>query len=296
MSKRGRSWLCLIVVPMLLSSAQAADAQVVLTGDWLKAEGALPIIGESELGDFTALPIRPESLPGGDSWTEARWSQIERGCSPYGAAGSYRGPALIRISELRDPATQKLLGIQTFIATFAQARTIWLDDRQRPSKYAAHTWQGFSKGTWNNNILTVVTTHLKQFWHRRNGVIASDDVVLTEQFIRHGSYLTWVMMADDPKYLTEPLVYSETFRLGLDVQPDAYQSHLDCQADEEIAGRPDGYVPHWLPGTAPATEVTKDYGIPFEATRGGAATMYPEYQETLKGLLKSQRSSGAATR
>jgi len=54
------------------------------------------------------------------------------------------------------------------------------------------------------------------------------------------------------------------------------------EVDEEE--RAEGVVPHWLPGTNPSIgEVTKFYGIPLDAVRGGAETMYPEYRKKLKG-------------
>jgi hypothetical protein len=44
-------------------------------------------------------------------------------------------------------------------------------------------------------------------------------------------------------------------------------------------------VPHHLPGTnTVVSEFSKEYGIPFDATRGGAETMYPEYREKLKTM------------
>ena len=42
-------------------------------------------------------------------------------------------------------------------------------------------------------------------------------------------------------------------------------------------------VPHYLPGQNPFLHEFADYyGLPFEATRGGKETLYPEYQEKLK--------------
>jgi hypothetical protein len=42
-------------------------------------------------------------------------------------------------------------------------------------------------------------------------------------------------------------------------------------------------VPHYLPGENPfINEVSKLYGIPPEAVRGGAETMYPEYRKRIK--------------
>ncbi len=41
-------------------------------------------------------------------------------------------------------------------------------------------------------------------------------------------------------------------------------------------------VPNYLPGENPyLTEFAEWYGLPFEATRGGAEKMYPEYREKL---------------
>ena len=46
---------------------------------------------------------------------------------------------------------------------------------------------------------------------------------------------------------------------------------------------PEGTVPHWLPGTNPnLRDFAKWYGLPFEATRGGAETLYPEYRSKLR--------------
>jgi hypothetical protein len=42
-------------------------------------------------------------------------------------------------------------------------------------------------------------------------------------------------------------------------------------------------VPHRLPGTTTeAEEFAKKHGLPVEAARGGAETMYPDYLKKLK--------------
>jgi hypothetical protein len=54
---------------------------------------------------------------------------------------------------------------------------------------------------------------------------------------------------------------------------------------EEIANRPRGAVPNFLPGQNPfVDEFGRKYGIPPTATLGGAETMYPEYQRKLKEM------------
>ena len=66
-------------------------------------------------------------------------------------------------------------------------RAIYMDGRARPSAYAQHSWQGFSTGEWDGDMLKVTTTHLKEGWLRRNGVPRSEKATLIEHFIRHGS-------------------------------------------------------------------------------------------------------------
>lgn len=284
-----------LAVCAVLAGARVAAGQVSLVGDWSSRTNEDPTRGSSELGDFTGLPVTPEAIAHADAWDESRWTLQERQCIPHSSTWAFRGPAQIRIWEEKDPTTQDVVAIKTFIATFAQTRTIWMDGRPRPGKHAAHTWQGFSTGVWNGNMLTVTTTHLKRFYRRRNGVPESDQVTQTEHFIRHGNnYLTHVMIAEDPVYLTEPMAQSQTFVLVSNVAPTAYQTHVTCQPDEEIAGRQPGYVPHYLRGTTPYfDEYAKQYGIPWEATRGGAATIYPEYRATLRELFRKPNFSSA---
>ena len=101
------------------------------------------------------LPMTPQALAHADTWTESRLTLIERQCVPNGASWAFRGPAQIRIWEEKDPATQDVVAIKTFISTFSQTRTIWMDGRPHPGKYAPHTWQGFSTGKWEGSMLTV---------------------------------------------------------------------------------------------------------------------------------------------
>ena len=54
-----------------------------------------------------------------------------------------------------------------------------------PSPNAQHSWQGFSTGEWEGDMLKVTTTHLKEGWVRRNGLPRSDKATLIEYFIRN---------------------------------------------------------------------------------------------------------------
>ena len=90
--------------------------------------------------------------------------------------------------------------------------------------------------------------------------------------MRRGDILTWVTIAYDPLYLTEPMIRSSEYRLVLGMQIPPYP----CTVVEEV-DRPQGVVPSYLPNANPfLTEWGEKYNIPLEATQGGAATMYPE--------------------
>jgi hypothetical protein len=49
--------------------------------------------------------------------------------------------------------------------------------------------------------------------------------------------------------------------------------------------RPKGVVPSYLPGANPFLhEFAVRWGLPYEPTRGGAESMYPEYRQKLKKM------------
>jgi len=119
---------------------------------------------------------------------------------------------------------------------------------------------------------------------RRNGVARSDKATLTEHFIRHGNYLTIVSIVTDPVYLTEPFIRSSDYLLD--------ETHVippyPCEAVVEVP-RPTGIVPHHLPGTNTfLNEFPAKHGLPAQAARGGAETMYPEYRLKLTQVKLSQ--------
>ncbi len=157
-----------------------------------------------------------------------------------------------------------------------------MDGRPHPPEYAAHTWGGFSTGTWEGDRLRVKTTHLKEDYFRRNGVPQSDKATMTEYLMRrrfdNQDYLTWVIVAYDPVYLTEPLIRSTEYRLNLAQQVPPYP----CTVVTEVV-RPDGVVPNWLPGKNDQIYSFSDYyGLPRSLYFDGAETMYPEYRQKLE--------------
>ena len=227
-----------------------------------------------ELGDYTGLPLTDGARRYAESWDPARITMPEEQCRVHVSPYIYRGPTNIAIWDERAPGTRELIAIKHRISTFDQERTIYMDGRPHPPAYAPHTWMGFSTGVWQGNMLVVTTTHIKKGWLRRNGVPESDLATLTEYFVRTGDVLTRISAIADPVYLTEPLVKSEEFVLNTQGVP--HRSWLyKCKPVVEVV-RPEGAVPHYLPGKNPyLQEFRKRYGFTETVTRGGAVQTYP---------------------
>jgi glyoxylase-like metal-dependent hydrolase (beta-lactamase superfamily II) len=271
------------VLALVVLTARPAFAQRDIAGEWMALyhEDQPHRIPGPELGDYTGLPINDAGRLKADSWDASILTLREHQAKPHPSTYSLRGPANIRIRRELDPVTQQTIGYELF-GTFGQAtRMLWLDGRPHPPDHAAHTWAGFSTARWDGAALAVFTTHLKAGWLQRNGVAHSDQATMTEHFIRHGNILTVVSIVDDPIYLEEPFIRTTNWVLnpGMEIQ----RTQFDVV--DEVAGRQKGEVPHYLPGSLDALQKLKEFashvGLPPAAARGGAATMYPEYQLTM---------------
>jgi hypothetical protein len=255
-----------------------------LTGSWTPAPHE-ESTGNPAIAEYYGVPITEGARDFALAWDPSRLTMPEHQCQVHVSPYILGGPLNLRIWEERDPKSQQVLAVRLYISTYEQNRTIWMDNRPHPSEYAAHTWMGFSTGKWEGDILTVYTTHIKQGQLRRNGLPESDQATMVEHFIRNGDYLTHLSVTKDPIYLTEPFVRSEVFRKVL---PEGQNWLYPCESVEEIAGRPRGMVPNYLPGKNPFyKELGAKYHIPVEATLGGAETMYPEYQRKIKSMMQT---------
>jgi hypothetical protein len=257
-----------------------AAAQINLVGYWdpLFHEDFEERVPGPSLGDYLGLPITDAARLRAETWDASLLSLLEHQCKPHPSTYGFRGVGALRIWEDRDPKTQRLVKIHTHIAWQEQRREIWMDGRPHPPEYARHTWQGFSTGAFEGDVLVVRTTHLKAGWMRRNGLPLSDRATLTDRFHRHGDLLTHVMIVEDPVYLSEPLVKTNGFQLV----PNGTMTPYPCDPVVEVL-HPEGYVPHFLPGMNPfLREFAEAHGLPYEATRGGAHTALPEYARELQ--------------
>ena len=269
------------ITALLLAASLAlpAFAELDLAGEWNPQfhEDQPERIPGPEIGDYLGLPINDAARMRGDIWDADILTLPEHQCKPHPSDYGIRGPANLRLSKEVDPATQQVIAWHTHISWQATERTIYMDGRPHPPDYASHTWQGFSTGVWEGDVLTVTTTHLKIGWIRRNGIPRSDRATLVEHWIRHGNRLTVVSIVTDPVYLTEPFIRSTDFELDLHQHIDPYP----CEAVDEVA-REKGVVPAHLPGANPfLNEFAARNHVPENAARGGATTMYPEYRRSM---------------
>jgi hypothetical protein len=269
-----------LTVALACFHALPVSAQLNLVGYWnpLFHEDVDERIPGPFIGDYLGLPINDAARLRAESWDASLLSMPEHQCKPHPSTYGFRGVGVLRIWEDRDEDTQQLVKIHTHIAWQEQHREIWMDGRQHPPEYAPHTWQGFSTGSWEGDVLVVKTTHLKAGWMRRNGLPLSDRARMTDRFHRYGDVLTHVMIVEDPVYLTEPLVKTNGFLFS----PNGTMTPYPCEPVVEVLRAP-GDVPHYLPGQNPfIDDFAQTHGLPAEAARGGAETALPEYAERLR--------------
>jgi hypothetical protein len=269
------------IAPLLLVALPAV-AQVDFSGEWAPRmyEDQLERIPGPEIGDYLGLPISAAGRMRADTWSASVMTLPEWQCRPHSADYIWRGPSNLTIKKEIDPESREVVA---FHAEWLRSidRPVYLDGRPRPPAEAERTWAGFTQAHWDGDILTTKVTHLKEGYMRRNGMARSEKATLTEHWIRHGDWLTVMTIVNDPVYLTEPFIRTTDYELDLHQHVPPYP----CEVVREIE-REKGAVPNILPGENTfLKEFGERYGVPFEATRGGAETMYPEYRKKMKGVM-----------
>jgi hypothetical protein len=274
----------LACVVCVLVSVPAA-AQVDFAGEWrarhTHEDQTDRMMPGPMLGDYTGLPLNDAGRLKARTWDASILAQPEQQAKPHPAQYSLRGGAggpNLRITKLVDPISRDAVAY-TIEGLYGGAnRTIWLDGRPHPSKYAEHTFAGFSTGTWVGTSLQVTTTHMKTSFIQRNGAPVSARSTMTEFFTRHGDLLTVMTVVDDPVYFEEPMVRTSYWFLDpyLHVGPPQR-----FEAVDELGNRPLGWVPSYPLGTR-HTGYAEQYKLPFEATQGGSRTLYPEFMKEIE--------------
>ena len=293
-----RARTCVIAGALALAFGRtpASAQQVDFAGLWSATLGnheELPLRGDPgvEVGEYVGIPLNDAARQHAESWTPTMHSLLEWQGRPHPVTYSMRAPRPdFRMGPIVDPKTEQLVGY-TVTGLFGRAdRTIWLDGRPHPSKYAEHQWQGFSTGEWVGGALKVITTHIKYSFVHRNGIPLSPYAVMTEYYWRHGDLLALAIVVEDPIYLTEPLVRTATFKRDPSL---TIPAPLPFEVAEELPSLEKGEVPAYPLGTR-HPEYAARHRLPFEASQGGARTMYPEYATRLRELMKASPTSSTA--
>src|SRR5690606_30444583 len=194
----------------------------------------------------------------------------------------WRGLGGARILSELDPLTRE---VRAYHFQFWRSldRPVFMDGRPHPPPWAPHSWSGFSTGEWVGNTLVIRTTHLKDGFLRRGGPQTSDMLTMTEYLTRHDDMLTIVQVTDDPVYLKEPMVLSTIYLYA----PDSRVNLELCNAGTfaESGGTNPHFVPHLMPDQELLVNewLPNEPWVPFDAVRGGAKTLYPEYRRVLEG-------------
>lgn len=257
-----------------------AMGQADFSGEWLPIRTA-DALSNPYPGQFAGIPVNAEAIRRAEIWAASSQSAGDWQCRPHSAANVGAAAAAVSILKDVDPATGALVSFRAEWSSGARM-PIYMDGRAHPPPYAAHTWGGFSTGRFEGGRLRVTTTHLKADDYRANGVPQSDGTTLRSYFIRrrfeNEDYLTWVVIAHDPVYLTEPLVRSTNYRLAVDGRRGADGC---APAAGELDSRTP--LPHYsADASGPLYNFVDAYALPHKLYSDGAATMYPEYRRRIR--------------
>jgi len=272
--------LALTIQPIFAQGGKGAGSPVDLVGTWRKVgqEDTHERGSGPDPGEYWGLPLNDAARMRSDTYNE-EWvttSQIMQ-CRPHPLGYQPLGPDPMRIEQIVDPVNRQVIAIGVSYDETPGNRMIWLDGRPHPGPYAMHSWEGFSTAHFKGDTMIIDSTHLKEGFHRRNGVPSSFRSHVVEHVSLDEPYMTWVVTTYDPDYLTEPAVRSVTYIRAPTVQIPPYP--CNPTQEEHLAGKNEYRMPHYLMGENPyLTEVAAKYKAPLEGVRGGAETTYPEWR------------------
>jgi hypothetical protein len=289
--RRGRRVLGFAVLAALMS--QPVVAQVDITGLWRPLPRNQD--GSGMTGDSAGVPLTPEGQWRAQSWSPEDFDMAEFVCRPHAWDYSLEGPlSALRFWTQQDRPTQEIVAYHGHLNMMEQETSIWMDGRPRPPVNAPHTWSGFSTGEWDGDVLVVTTTHLKEAYIRRSGLMRSDQATVRTRWRRMGNYLQATSILYDPVYQAEPYVRSSMMWV---YDPGLAEAPYPCEEATETAV-PRGTTPHFLPGQSPLPGLNRDladrFGTPYEARLGGPETTYPEYIAKMKAMPRPKTAAPAS--
>jgi hypothetical protein len=207
-----------------------AIAPVDFTGYWVSvvtSDWRFRMINP-EKGDYESLPLTAEGRRVANTWDPAKGEV--NSCLNYGAAAIMRVPERLHITW----ANENTLKIETDAGT----QTRLLQFGEQLAQAGEPRLQGYSIAKWEaaaistgigprpnlrdlSGALTVVTTHMRAGYVRKNGVPYSGNAVLTEYYTRMDeangdSWLLVESILDDPIYFDQPFITSTPFKRQAD--------------------------------------------------------------------------------
>ncbi len=262
----------------------AAIAQVDLSGNWVleSTQGGREHASGPFPGNFAGIPLNAQGREAGWAYSGDERQELYRQCEPWSAHYIVTGPWGGRFNAQRDHYGHVIAWHLSSQAYDRLPMTIWMDGRPQPPPDALHTYDGFTTGQWEGNTLVSLTTHLKDSFMERNGPPASNKETVRLFWTRHGGELMVLGVVRDPVYLEAPWVVTQAFRLVTAGTADVVPEY--CEGAEVVQGLSDGsHTATELPDQIPAAQhyMQQHYGIPLDASQGGAATMYPEFLKKL---------------
>ena len=216
-------------------SASARDtAPIDLTGYWVSyvTENWRYRMVTPAKGEYRRIPASPAALPIIKAWDPAADERAGEQCKSYGAGAIMSVPGRLHIT-WQDANTLRIdtdAGKQTRLLRFSDRTpasstpSVGRGLSASPPPTAAPTWQGESMANWERvaapdrgGSLSVVTSHMRGGYLRKNGVPYSDRATVSEHFdvapLPDGGQLLLVMTTvEDPVYLNGPYIVSPHFK------------------------------------------------------------------------------------
>ena len=266
-----------LVCAAVLAIAAPASAQIDISGNWVSSQENLRPRGNAGIGDYTGLPLNDAGRLRADTWdasicrsASGRRSRTTRSTTQFRSAA--------RIEKVLDPVTKQVVAynlcceLATPIAPSGSTA-----GRTRPTTPSA-PGKGSRPGVGGQHAdrhddapaTGLPRTQWRAGQPEEHGV---------EHFIRHGDQLTLVQFVIDPAYLEMPLIRSMDFVLNPVVTPVRGQSGSRSWTRFLTCRR--GYVASYAL-VRRHTDWARFVGLPWEASRGGKATLFPEYLPTLR--------------
>ena len=238
-----------------------------------------------EIGDYLGVPINAAARLQGDSWDATLVEIPENQCREHGADYGWRGPS-IRNLEGSGLKSQKVVAYHTHLRHTARSKRFrWMIVRSRRHYARAHMG-GIFEGALGWRHPGRLNHHLKENWIRRNGI--------PEAIWGPHSTSCGTELPDGRRAYVRSRVSHGTFypHDGFCVHPQAQMAPWPCESVDEV-DQSRREVPAHLPGNNTfLDEFPAKYGIPPEAARGGAETMYPEYMQKMKDMKLLAAASG----